>query len=228
MIRFTYYGHSCFQISYGDNEIIFDPFISGNPLVKDFNIGSIKAKYIFISHGHGDHLQDAMQIAMNNNALIVAAHEVCQWFIGKGYKNVYGMNMGGNREFEGFKVKCVSALHSSCMPDGTYGGNPVGFIVYCGEKSFYYSGDTALTMDMQLIPKYWAKLDFAVLPVGNNFTMDIYDALIASDFISCDTVIGVHYDTFEPIKIDHEEAFRIFHAKDKTLLLPPIGTHLDF
>jgi L-ascorbate metabolism protein UlaG (beta-lactamase superfamily) len=228
MIKYTYYGHSSFHISYEGSQSLFDPFITGNPLMKDFDIDSIKAEFIFISHGHGDHLADALRIAQNNDAVIVSAHEVCQWFGKQGYSKVHGMNMGGSWNFGNFKVKCVSALHSSCMPDGTYGGNPLGFVVHCGEKSFYYAGDTALTLDMQLIPKYWARLDFAVLPIGGNFTMDMNDALIASDLLACNTVVGVHYDTFEPIKINHEEAFRIFHAKDKTLLLPAPGTHLDF
>jgi L-ascorbate metabolism protein UlaG (beta-lactamase superfamily) len=228
MIQLSYYGHACFGIKYQDINILFDPFITGNALAKEIKLEDIRADYIFLSHGHGDHIADTHTIEKSNDATIVACPEICNWYEAKGHDKVHPINMGGDWNFKSFRVKCVSAAHSSSMPDGSYGGNPLGFIIYCGEKCFYYSGDTALTLDMQLIPKYWAKLDFAILPIGNNFTMGIDDALIAADFIACKNIVGVHYDTFGMIKINHEEAFRKFIAAGKTLLLPPIGAHLEF
>jgi len=132
------------------------------------------------------------------------------------------MNTGGKWNFGEFTVKCTAAQHSSGLPDGSYGGNPMGFIVTSTEGSFYYSGDTALTADMTLIPK-WAKLNFAVLPIGDNFTMDASDAAECADMINCKKVVGVHYDTFGFIKIDHEKAKKTFADKGAELLLINIG-----
>jgi L-ascorbate metabolism protein UlaG (beta-lactamase superfamily) len=119
-------------------------------------------------------------------------------------------------------VKCVVAQHSSSLPDGSDGGNPMGFIIYSGEGNFYYSGDTALTLDMQLIPK-WAKLNFAVLPIGDNFTKGYADAAMAAQMNECRTIVGVHYDTFGYIRVDHEKAKKVFAGAKCTLHLPAIG-----
>ena len=132
------------------------------------------------------------------------------------------MNTGGKWNFGEFTVKCTAAQHSSGLPDGSYGGNPMGFIVTSSEGSFYYSGDTALTTDMTLVPK-WAKLNFAVLPIGDNFTMDASDAAECADMINCKKIVGVHYDTFGFIKIDHEKAKKTFADKGVELLLIKIG-----
>jgi L-ascorbate metabolism protein UlaG (beta-lactamase superfamily) len=132
------------------------------------------------------------------------------------------MNTGGKWNFGDFTLKCVVAQHSSGLPDGTYGGNPLGFLVLSKNGNFYYSGDTALTLDMQLIPT-WTSLDFAVLPIGDNFTMDATDAAKCANMIKCKKVIGVHYDTFGYIRIDHQVAKEIFTKADVELLLPKIG-----
>ena len=133
------------------------------------------------------------------------------------------MNTGGSRLFDDILVKCVVAQHSSGLPDGSYGGHPMGFIIQSKDGDFYYSGDTALTLDMQLIPK-WAKLNFAVLPIGDNFTMGYTDAVMAARMIECRRVIGVHFDTFGYIKIDHEKALKAFKDAGCELILPVIGT----
>jgi L-ascorbate metabolism protein UlaG (beta-lactamase superfamily) len=135
------------------------------------------------------------------------------------------MNHGGKWKFDFGTVKCTSAIHSSSMPDGSYGGNPIGYIVKA-EKNFYYSGDTALTMDMQLVPR-WAKLDFAILPIGDNFTMDYEDAIIAAELIQCKNIVGVHYDTFGFIKIDHQKVNNAFKDAGLNLYLPAIGETID-
>ena len=136
------------------------------------------------------------------------------------------MNTGGKWNFGEFTVKCVVAQHSSGLPDGSYGGNPFGFIVYTAEGNFYYSGDTALTLDMQLIP-HWAKLNFALLPIGDNFTMDVADAVQCADMIKCQQIIGVHYDTFGFIKVDHEKAKQAFADAGCTLHLLNIGQTVE-
>ncbi len=226
-MKLTYYGHSCFSVNLKGKEILFDPFISGNELASDVDIASLKPDYILLSHGHSDHTADAEQIAKQSGATIVSNFEVVGWFGNKGIENVHPMNHGGSWKFDFGTVKYVNAVHSSSMPDGSYGGNPGGFIVSNDEITFYFAGDTALTLDMQLIPRFH-KLDLAILPIGDNFTMNVDEAVVASDFIECNKVVGVHYDTFGYIKIDHEAAIEKFANAGKELFLPKIGESVDF
>lgn len=225
-MKFTYYGHACFAVEFNKKIILFDPFIKGNPAASSINVSSIKADYLFLSHGHGDHVADAIEIANNTNAMCVAPAEISYWLQHNGIQKVHGMNHGGPIQFDFGTVRGVNAIHSSSLPDGSYAGNPMGFVFNSNEHSFYYSGDTALTLDMQLIP-LWAKLDFAVLPIGSNFTMDVADAIRAANFIQCNKIIGVHYNTFPPIAIDTKKAVADFAAAGKTLLLPAIGETID-
>ena len=225
-MKLTYYGHSCFAVETNGKKLLFDPFISPNELAKDINIASIEADYILVSHGHFDHIADCVTIAQSAGAKVICNWEIYEWLNKQGVNNVHPMNTGGRRGFGDFEVKCVAAQHSSGLPDGSYGGNPMGFIVYSKENTFYYSGDTALTMDMQLIPK-WAKLNFAVLPIGDNFTMDSIDAIEAAKMIDCKTIVGVHYDTFGYIRIDQEKAVKTFADAGIKLDLLKIGTSIN-
>lgn len=220
-MQLTYYGHSCFQVVIKGRKILFDPFITGNELAKQVEIDTIEVDYIFLSHGHSDHIADCVSIAKRTGCTVIANWEIHEWLNKQGISNTHPMNTGGKWHFNFGSVKVVVAQHSSGLPDGSYGGNPLGFLFITGEGNFYYSGDTALTLDMQLIPG-WAKLDFAVLPIGDNFTMDAADAAKAADFIDCKTIVGVHYNTFGFIKINKAEAKEIFEAAGKNLLLPAI------
>jgi len=222
----TYYGHSCFSVECKGKKLLFDPFISPNELAHKIDADTIAADYIMISHGHDDHIHDAEAIAKRTNAKIIACYEVCMWLEKKGVKNYHPMNIGGHWRFDFGKVKCVNAVHSSSFPDGTYAGNPLGFLVETPEGNFYYSGDTALTLDMKLIGDY-KQIDFAFLPIGDNFTMGIDNAIIASDFVRCNRVIGMHYDTFGYIKIDHNEATEKFQRAGKMLYLVDIGNSIE-
>jgi L-ascorbate metabolism protein UlaG (beta-lactamase superfamily) len=226
-MTFTYYGHSCFLINTQGKNILFDPFISNNELAKNIDINTIKPNYILLSHGHEDHVADAYEIAKNNNSVIVSNYEVATWFAKKGIEKYHPMNHGGKWDFDFGTVKYTNAVHSSSMPDGSYGGNPGGFIITSNNYTFYYSGDTALTYDMKIIGEQY-KLDFAVLPIGDNFTMDVNDAITASDWIGCNKIIGVHYDTFGFIKINKKEAIDKFAAKNKQLLLLNIGETINY
>lgn len=221
-MKYTYYGHSCFLVETNGKKLLFDPFISSNELAKNINIANIDANYILVSHGHVDHIADCVAIAQSTGAKVVCSWEIYEWLGKKGVTNAHPMNTGGQWHFEGFSVRCVVAQHSSGLPDGSYGGNPMGFIISNEEGSFYYSGDTALTLDMQLIPR-WAKLNFAVLPIGDNFTMGYEDAVEAARMTGCNTIIGVHYDTFGFIKIDHAKATDAFKKAGCTLHLVEIG-----
>jgi L-ascorbate metabolism protein UlaG (beta-lactamase superfamily) len=224
-MKFTFYGHACFSIETAGKKLLFDPFITGNELAKNIDINTIEADHILASHGHGDHVGDLIAIAKRTGAKVIAAYEIASWAEKNGVKNVHPMNFGPYN-FDFGRLRFVPAWHSSCLPDGAYGGNPGGFIVEGQEATFYYAGDTCLMMDMQLVPRY-AKLDFAILPIGGNFTMDAADALIASDFIQCNKVIGVHFDTFGYIKIDHEKTKRLFKDAGKELILPGIGETIN-
>jgi L-ascorbate metabolism protein UlaG (beta-lactamase superfamily) len=225
-MKFTYYGHSCFLVETEGKKILFDPFITHNELAKHIKIAEIEADLILVSHGHVDHIADCVTLAQSTGAQVVSNWEICQWLDKNGVKNYHPMNTGGQKDFQGIKVRCVVAQHSSCLPDGSNGGNPMGFIVSSKEGSFYYSGDTALTLDMQLVPK-WAKLNFAILPIGDNFTMGYDDAVSAAGMVDCKQVIGVHYDSFGYIKIDHEKAGNAFKNAGCTLHLPSIGESIN-
>jgi len=219
---FTYYGHSCFAVSINGKQILFDPFIKPNELAKQVNADAIPADYILLSHGHVDHIADCVGIAKRTGAKVVASWEIHEWLHKQGIDNTHPMNVGGKWNFDDFVVKCVAAQHSSGLPDGSYGGNPMGFIITSKDGNFYYSGDTALTLDMQLVPR-WAALNFAVLPIGDNFTMDAKDASACAEMVKCKKIIGVHYDTFGFIKIDHAKAKQAFAQTGSELLLLKIG-----
>ncbi len=226
-MKITYYGHSCFGVNASGVNLLFDPFVSQNELAKQIDINTIPADYILLSHGHFDHTADAFDIANRTGAAIVSNYEITVWFEKKGIKKTHPMNPGGKWKFKFGTVKYVAAVHSSSMPDGSYGGNPGGFVVETTEGNFYYSGDTGLAMDMQLIPLTCGKLNVALLPIGDNFTMGADDAILASDFIKCKKVIGLHYDTFGYIKIDQEAAVRKFKEKGKELILMKIGETIE-
>lgn len=221
-MQFTYYGQSCFNINVAGKNILFDPFITGNELAKNIDVNTIEADYILVSHGHNDHVGDLISIAKRTGAKVVAIYEIIEWLTAQGVQEGRSMNMGGKASFDFGGVKFVQAAHSSGLPDGTYGGSAGGFVVTTKEGNFYYSGDTALMMDMQLIPRF-AKLDFAILPIGDNFTMGVDDAIIAAEFIQCKNIIGVHFDTFGYIKIDHDLSKEKFKHAGLTLTLPKIG-----
>ncbi len=214
------------MVETGGKKFLFDPFISGNELTKGIvDASTIQADYIMVSHGHADHVADLVDIAKRTGAKVISSWEVVAWAQKNGVENVHPMNFGPAR-FDFGKIHYTPAQHSSSMPDGSYGGNPGGFLFHDTEKKFYYSGDTALTKDMELIPLY-AVPDVAILPVGGNFTMDVDDALIAADMIKCKKVIGVHFDTFGYIRIDHEKAKEAFRNAGKELILPAIGDTIE-
>ena len=226
-MKVIYYGHACFSVVVGGKTLLFDPFISDNPLAKNVDVKNVPADFILVSHGHSDHIGDAVAIARRTGALVIANYEVATWLNQKGAPKIHPMNHGGGFQFDFGRAKFVNAIHSSTMPDGTFGGNPGGFVVESAEGNFYYSGDTALTLDMKLIGES-TKLKFVALCIGDNFTMGPDDAMKAADFIRCKQILGVHYDTFPPIKIDHDLAVKKFAATGKTLHLLQPGEMHDF
>jgi L-ascorbate metabolism protein UlaG (beta-lactamase superfamily) len=224
-MKVTYYGHSCFAAQIASRTLLFDPFITGNDLAKGIDVKQVPADYILISHAHWDHLADAADIAKRTGATIVSNYEIIQYFGKQGLEKSHPLNHGGGHRFDFGRVKFVNAIHSSSLPDGAYGGNPGGFVVETDEGNFYYSGDTALTMDMKLIGES-TKLRFVALCIGDNFTMNLEDAIKAADYVKCREILGLHFDTFPPIKIDHQAAIDKFKASRKQLhLLHPGASH---
>ncbi len=225
-MKITYYGHSCFTAAVNGKTLLFDPFISGNPLAGHIDKSKIKADYILISHGHEDHIADAAALAKESGATIISNFEIVTWLSRQGISKGHPMNHGGSWSFDFGKVKMMNAIHSSSFPDGSYAGNPCGFLIETLEGNFYYSGDTALTYDMKLIGEY-KKINFALLPVGGNFTMNADNALIAAGFIGCDKIVGLHFDTFGYITINHAEAKEKFSRDGKELILLKIGESIN-
>ena len=220
-MKITFYGHASFQIETGGKTLLFDPFISPNSLAATIDINTLKPDYILLSHGHGDHMADLEAIQKNSGAQVICIADIAGWLNNKGITNVHAMNFGGGFNFDFGRVKMVYALHSSSMPDGAYGGNPAGFVIYSEGKKMYFAGDTALTLDMKLLAD--ENLDLAILPIGDNYTMGVDDAIKACGFINCKNVIGMHYDTFPVIKIDKEEAKKKFADAGINLKLLDIG-----
>lgn len=220
-MKYTYYGQSCFLLETSSAKLLFDPFISGNPLAKDIDVTQIEADYILVSHGHGDHVADLVAIAQRTNAKVICMPEIASWLQKQGVTNIHDMNIG-KFKFDFGTVRMVAATHSSSLPDGSYGGNPAGFVLDVDGRQIYFAGDTGLTLEMKLLAELY-QLEYAIFPIGGNYTMDADDAVIAAEYVNCQKVIGVHYDSFPVIAIDKYTATEIFKRAQKQLLLPAIG-----
>ncbi len=220
-MKITYLGHAALAIEVAGKKLIVDPFISPNPLAKDIDVDKLEADYILITHAHQDHIVDVDSIAKRTGAKIVSNFEIVTHYGNLGFEG-HPMNHGGSWQFEFGRVTYTNAIHTSSFPDGSYGGQPGGFLLETEEGNVYIAGDTALTFDMKLIPMQ-CKLDFAILPIGDNFTMGYESAVIASDFIGCNKIMGYHYDTFGYIEIDHDKAKEAFATAGKELILVPIS-----
>ncbi len=225
-MKLTNYGHACWHIELENTKLLFDPFISPNELANKVDIDNIECDYILITHGHEDHIADVENIAKRTGAKLVSNFEIINWFATKGIDNGHPMNIGGKWKFDFGTVTYFTAQHSSVMPDGANGGNPGSFIIETNEGTFYHAGDTGLMMDMKLIAEFH-NLDFALLPIGDNFTMGVDEAIVASDFIDCNNIIAMHYDTFGYIVVDKEDAVSKFAAADKKLIFVEIGDTIE-
>ncbi|WP_158796268.1 metal-dependent hydrolase [Pedobacter sp. L105] len=224
-MKYTFYGQSCILLEADGKKFLFDPFITSNPHASAVDASAIEADYILVSHGHGDHVADLVSMGKQTGALIIATPEVAGWAQKQGLTNINAMNYGVGK-FDFGKLRMVWATHSSSMPDGSYGGNPAGFVLELEGKVIYFAGDTSLNYDMKILAELY-KLDYAILPIGGHYTMDVDDAIIATKYINCDKVLGVHYNTFPTIEIDMEEAKAKFEREKKTLLLPAIGETIE-
>lgn len=227
MMKATYLGHSTVELDLNGVRVLFDPYITPNELAKSIRIEDIKPDYIFLSHCHGDHVADLAKVQKNSNAEVVSIVETGDWVGKQGVSEdrITAMNFGGTISTKFGSAKMVYALHTNGTPDGGYAGVPAGYVLKSNDKSIYFAGDTALTVEMQLLADY--QLDWAFLPIGGFFTMDVDDAIKAAGFINCKNIIGIHYDTFPPIKINKEEAIQKFKEAGLNLHLLPIGESIE-
>lgn len=225
MPRLTYLGHAAFKVEGSKARIVIDPFLSGNPLA---TVGpeEIKVDYVLLTHGHNDHLGDGIDIAKTNQATIVAPNELAIYCADKGAK-IHPMHIGGAHEFPFGRVKLTIAHHGSVAPDGTYTGNPCGFVLTMDGKSLYHPGDTGLFYDMKLIGQL-NRIDVALLPIGDNFTMGIEDAVRAADYLQAGLYIPMHYKTFEVIDVDPDEFVKKVQAEGRQAQVLPIGESLEY
>ncbi|PIX05928.1 MAG: metal-dependent hydrolase [Flavobacteriales bacterium CG_4_8_14_3_um_filter_35_10] len=224
-MNITYLGHAGLSVEVAGKHLVVDPFISGNPLAKSVDLATLKADYILVTHAHQDHILDVEAIAKRTGAKVISNFEIVTYFENRGIVG-HPMNHGGSWQFDFGTLTYTNAIHSSSFPDGSYGGQPGGFILESAEGTIYIAGDTALTFDMKLIPLK-CKLNLAVLPVGDNFTMGYKSACMAADFLACNRILGYHYDTFGYIEINHQEAIEYFKAHYKELNLIKIGESIN-
>jgi L-ascorbate metabolism protein UlaG (beta-lactamase superfamily) len=198
-VKVTWYGHACILLETEEAKILIDPFLSGNSLAP-IDSGEAAADYLLISHGHGDHLGDAVAIAKRTGCTVIANFEIANWLKAQGVRKAHAMHIGGGFDFPFGRVKLTIAHHGSVLPDGSYGGNPCGILLTIQEKKIYHAGDTGLFYDMKLIGE--EGIDLAVLPIGDNFTMGPEDALRAVKLLAPNLVLPIHYNTFDLINQD--------------------------
>jgi L-ascorbate metabolism protein UlaG (beta-lactamase superfamily) len=198
--RVRWLGHACLLVESDRSKILIDPFLTGNPAAA-VKPDEVSADFILVSHGHGDHVGDTVAIAKRTGATVVANYEMAGWFEKQGLRKVHGQQHGGSHAFPFGRVKLTLAFHGSAMPDGSYGGNPCGFLLYLNDgKKIYDAADTGLFGDMKLIGE--EGIDLAILPIGDNFTMGPDDALRAVKFLQPKKVLPIHYNTWELIAQD--------------------------
>jgi len=219
----TWLGHGSWAIASGGHHVLLDPFLDDSP-VAPVKADEVEADFILVSHGHFDHLADVEKIAGRTGAVVVANYEICEWFAGRGVQKTQAMNIGGGCELPLGRVKMTIAQHTSMLPDGSYGGNPAGFLLRLPEGNVYFACDTGLFYDMKLIGA--AGIELAVLPVGDNFTMGPDDALEAVKLIEPKRVVPVHYNTWELITQDVDAWARRVKAETaaEPIVLEPGGT----
>ncbi|HUH19848.1 metal-dependent hydrolase [Albibacterium sp.] len=223
----VYYGHSTVGLNLNNIEVLFDPFITHNKLAAHVDLGALKPDYIFLSHCHGDHVADLVEVQRNGNSQVVSIVESAAWVKKQGIATdkVTGMNFGGTISTDFGSAKMVYALHTNSTPEGGYAGVAAGYVLKSGDKTIYFAGDTALTLEMQLLADQ--NLDWAFLPIGGFFTMDVEDAIKAAGLINCKNIIGIHYNTFPPIEINTEEAIEKFRKAGFNLHLLKVGEKIS-
>ncbi len=227
-MKVTYYGHSAFGLEHGGVRLLIDPFFTDNPNAP-LKAADVKADYILVTHAHSDHLGDTVAIAQINKATVIAPNETGLIAEQLGSPAVHRMHIGGAHRFPFGRVKLTAAMHGSVYSLGdtlVSGGNPCGFLVTLGEITVYHAGDTGLFGDMRLIGEM-NRIDLALLPIGDNFTMGIDDAVKAVEFLNAGLAVPMHYNTFPLIQADPHEFVRKVESIGKKALVMAPGETLE-
>jgi L-ascorbate metabolism protein UlaG (beta-lactamase superfamily) len=224
-----YYGHATLALISEGVTVVVDPFFAPHSPIAPVSVKDVSADFILQTHGHGDHIEDTAALAKRTGATVISVPEICIWLHKQGVEHIHGMNLGGSHTFPFGRVKMTIAHHTSGLPDGSYGGNPAGFLVHWNSGfDLYIAGDTALTYDMRLIGEAGG-VDLAFLPIGDNFTMGPDEAIQAAQFVQAKHVIPVHYNTWPIIAQDgiaFADRLRRIAEIDCTVMRP--GDSVDF
>ncbi|KEY19440.1 metal-dependent hydrolase [Kaistella antarctica] len=225
-MKIKFLGQNCFLFTYKGKNILTDPFYNFQKEKSGFDIVAQKIDYVLITHAHGDHIADVKEVLQHYpEASVIGQPEICGYFA---HPNSIDINFGGSAKVEDLKISMVPASHTSSFPDGTYGGEPCGYIFRYPGKNIYFSGDTGVMADMEMFPKLFGKIDLAILPVGSHYTMCARKAsFAAAELLKAKKVIGCHFDTFPPITINHEKAHRLFAEKNIEFTLPKLGEEFE-
>lgn len=202
-IKITWHGHATFSLDIDGTKVVVDPFFAGNNPAAKTAVTEVEADFILQTHGHGDHIADTVALGQRTGATVLANPEILGWLAKQGHEKGHPLNTGGGADFSFGRVKMTPALHSSSLPDGSYGGDPGGYLLTLGDKKIYIAGDTALFSDMGLIGVNG--LDLAILPIGDNYTMGPDDALLALEYLNPKAVVPCHYNTWPIISVDVDE-----------------------
>ena len=221
-MKIKFLGQNCFLFTYNGKNILSDPFYNFQKDKSGFDIDAQKIDYVLITHAHGDHVADVREVLQHHpDATVIGQPEICGYF---NHPNSIDINYGGSAKLDDLKISMVPAHHTSSFPDGTYGGQPCGYMFRFQGKNLYFAGDTGVMADMELFPRLFGEITAAILPIGSHYTMCARKAsFAAAELLKTKRVIGCHFDTFEPIKINHDSAKQLFAERNIEFSIPELG-----
>ena len=225
-MKIKFLGQNCFLFTYKGKNILSDPFYNFQKEQSGFDVKAQKIDYVLITHAHGDHIADVKEVLENHqDATVIGQPEICGYF---NHANSIDINFGGSAKFDDLKISMVPAHHTSSFPDGTYGGQPAGYVFRFQDKNIYFAGDTGVMADMAYFPQLFGEINLSILPIGGHYTMCAKKAAFAaSKLLKCKKVIGCHFDTFQPITINHDDTKKLFEEQHLDLFLPDLGQEFE-